>query len=80
MAAGGTVNLSVMASGTGPLAYQWLKNGGMVLGATNNALSFSNVGVTNSGIYYVVVTNAYGLNISQPVTVAVGNPQLLAWG
>ena len=80
VAVGGTVNLSVMASGTGPLAYQWLKNGGMVLGATNSALSMTNAGVTNSGTYCVVVTNAYGLNISQPVTVTVGNPQLLAWG
>ena len=80
VAAGGTADLSVTATGTGPLVYQWFKNGGMVLGATNSALNVANVGVMNSGVYYVVVTNAYGLSISQPVTVAIGNPQLLAWG
>ncbi len=80
VAVGGTVNLSVTASGTSPFYYQWLKNGGMVLGATNSALSITNAGVASSGVYCVVVTNAYGLNISQPVTVTAGTPQLLAWG
>ena len=80
VAVGGPVNLSVTPNGTGPFCYQWFKNGGMVLGATNSALTFSSVGVTNSGSYYAVVTNAYGMNISQPATVTVGTPQLLAWG
>jgi alpha-tubulin suppressor-like RCC1 family protein len=79
-AVGGTANLSASTAGTAPFAYQWFKNGGMVLGATNSALTLANAGVTNSGVYYVVVTNAYGLNISQPVSVMVGAPQLLAWG
>jgi hypothetical protein len=52
----------------------------MVLGATNSTLTLASAGVTDSGVYYVVVTNAYGMSISQPVTVAVGTPQLLAWG
>jgi hypothetical protein len=36
--------------------------------------------VTNSGTYYVVVTNMSGMTISLPASVAVGNPSLLAWG
>ena len=80
VAAGGTVSLNVSTHGTGPLGFQWFKNGGMILGATNNALSLANASVMNSGVYYVVVTNAYGMTISQPVTVTVGNPQLLASG
>jgi uncharacterized repeat protein (TIGR02543 family) len=76
----GPVNLSVTVVGATPLAYQWFKNGGMVVGATNSALTFAGAGVTNSGSYYVVVTNVYGMSISQPATVTVGTPQLLAWG
>ena len=79
-AVGGAVNLSASTAGTAPFAYQWFKNGGMVLGATNSALTLASAGVTNSGVYYVVVTNAFGMNISQPATVTVGTPQLLAWG
>ena len=80
VAVGGAVFLSVTAAGAGPLSYQWFKNGGMVLGATNSDLSVVSAGVTDSGVYCVVVTNAGGLVISQPVTVAVGTPQLLVWG
>ena len=80
VAVGGTVNLSVSPAGTGPFSYQWFNNGGMVVNATNSALTLANAGVTNSGVYYVVITNAYGLTISPPVTVTVGTPQLLAWG
>jgi alpha-tubulin suppressor-like RCC1 family protein len=80
VAAGGQVNLIVTPTGTGPFYYQWFKNGGMILGATNSTLTFASAGVTNSGTYYVVITNACGMSLSQPATVTVGNPQLLAWG
>jgi alpha-tubulin suppressor-like RCC1 family protein len=80
LAVGGMVNLNVTPAGTAPFFYQWFKNGGVVLGATNSALTYSNAGVTNSGVYYVVITNSVGLCISQPAAVTVGTPQLLAWG
>ncbi len=79
-AVGGTVNLSVTAAGPVPLAYQWFKNGGMVSGATNGTLTQSHADVADSGVYYVAVTNPYGMSLSTPVTVTVGNPHLLAWG
>ena len=80
VALGGTVSLSVAPDGTAPFVYQWLKDGRMLLGATNSALTLTSADVTNSGVYYVVVTNAYGLSISRPASVTVGTPQLLAWG
>ena len=80
VAEGGTVSLSVSAVGAAPLSYQWFKDGGLVLGATNSALTRVNAGVTNSGVYYVVVTNADGMRISRPASVMVGQPELLAWG
>jgi len=80
VAAGGTVNLSVTATGNAPLAYQWFKNDRILLPATNSTLILAGAGVPDSGVYRVVITNSSGMSISQPVTVMVGNPQFLAWG
>ena len=79
VALGGTLTLGVTAGGGAP-AYQWFKDSRLVLGATNSTLMVMNAGVTNSGTYYVVVTNSSGMVISLPALVTVGNPSLLAWG
>src|ERR1035437_7013137 len=63
LAVGGTMNLSVTATGDAPLTYQWLKDGSMIAGATSSTLNVANAGVTSSGVYYVVVANVYGINI-----------------
>ena len=75
---GGTLTLGVTAGGTMP-AYQWFKDSRMLVGATNSTLTVANAGVTNSGTYYVVVTNNDGMVISLPALVSVGSPSLLAW-
>jgi uncharacterized repeat protein (TIGR02543 family) len=80
VAAGGSVNLNVSVTGTAPFSYQWVKDGTLVAGATNSSLAFVSAGVTNSGVYYLVVTNAYGVAISLSAAVTVSAPQLLAWG
>lgn len=80
VAAGGSVNLNAAVTGTAPFSYQWYKDGAMLGGGTNSNLGIANAGVTNSGVYYVAVSNACGLALSVPVTVAVGTPQLMAWG
>ena len=79
VALGGTLTLGVTASGTAP-AYQWFKDSRLIAGATNSTLTVANAGVTNSGTYYVVVTNSGGMVISLPALVSVGNPSLLGWG
>jgi alpha-tubulin suppressor-like RCC1 family protein len=79
VALGGTLTLGVTAGGTVP-AYQWFKDSRLILGATNSTLTVLNAGVTNSGTYYAVITNASGMVISLPALVTVGNPSLLAWG
>jgi len=79
VALGGTLTLGVTAGGTTP-AYQWFKDSRFIVGATNSTLTIANAGVTNSGTYYVVVTNTGGMVISLPALVTVGNPSLLAWG
>jgi len=72
---GSSVTLSTVADGTGPLSYQWTKNGTNVTGATNSSLVLTNLNATNAGNYCVVVngacnrvTNCATLTINLPVT------------
>jgi alpha-tubulin suppressor-like RCC1 family protein len=80
LAVGGTLTMSVTASGGTPLAYQWFKDSRLISGATKSTLTVTGAGVTNSGMYYVVVTNLGGMAISFPSSVVVGNPSVMAWG
>lgn len=57
-ALGGTASFSVVASGSGPLSYQWQKDGLAIAGATTATLSLSNLAASAAGAYRVVVTNA----------------------
>src|ERR1035441_1550329 len=78
---GGTMTLSVTVGGPPPLSYQWFKDSRLLLGATNSTLMVANAGMTNSGAYYVVMTNGSGvMAISLSALVSVGNPRLAAWG
>jgi hypothetical protein len=71
VAIGGSVVLSVSATGTGPLSYQWTKNGVPVLGATNATLALSNIQAGDSGYYAVAVYNSAGLVWSDPASLTV---------
>ncbi len=61
--AGGTAKFTVRATGSGPLTYQWqrngvaLKNGGVVSGATAATLKLTKVAKANAGTYRAVVSN-----------------------
>jgi alpha-tubulin suppressor-like RCC1 family protein len=79
VALGGTLTLTALAGNMGE-AYQWFKDSRLIVGATNGTLTVLHAGLTNSGTYYVVMTNMSGMVISLPVLVTVGNPSLLAWG
>ncbi len=57
---GATVTFGVVASGPGPLSYQWQFNGANLPGATNFTLVLTNVRPDNAGTYTVVVANAAG--------------------
>jgi uncharacterized repeat protein (TIGR03803 family) len=69
------VTLTVTASGTTPLHYQWRKNGTAaadnIKGATDSSLTLDNLKLTDSGTYYVVVTNLYGSNTSAEAVLLV---------
>lgn len=57
---GTSVTFAVQASGTGPLAYQWQRNGQVLAGATHPSLTLSKVTAADAGDYQVVVTNGAG--------------------
>ena len=69
--AGPEALLTVTASGTAPLSYQWWFNGALLTGATNYYLLLSNVQPGNAGSYTVVVTNMYGAVTSAPANLTI---------
>lgn len=73
-AAGATVQLSVIAAGSGPLGYQWRYNGIELPGERASTLTLAHVHPSQSGNYEVVVSNAFGLATSSPATVTIGQP------
>ena len=76
---GSVATLSASISGTG-VGYQWLKDGAILPGQTNNSITFDSFEFANSGRYQVVATNADGMSISLPATLSVPGAPLQAWG
>jgi hypothetical protein len=74
---GDPVTLSVSASGTFPLSYQWRYNGGalsdngVVTGATSPDLTLMSVEASQAGTYDVVVSNGCGSVPSAAVVLSV---------
>jgi hypothetical protein len=60
----GTAIFSVDATGTGPLTYEWRKNGTPIPGATSATLQITPVTTNDQGTYTVAVTNPAGTVIS----------------
>jgi hypothetical protein len=58
---GGSVSLTVTASGTLPLAYQWRTNSVDAAGRTGTSLPLGNFQSSNEGNYSVVVSNPLGV-------------------
>lgn len=64
-------NLSVLASGSGALRYQWYFNGSAIPDETNAVLAFAAAQVTNNGSYFATVTNFFGSATTRVATVVV---------
>lgn len=71
---GSPVTLSVEATGTTPLSYQWFKGGQKLAGEVARTLRFPAVTATDSGDYRVEVTNPVGTVLSDAATLAVLPP------
>jgi len=72
VAIGSNATLSVAATGTARLDYQWFLGSAPLQGQTNTTLRLSAAGFTNAGAYNVVVTNPYGSVTSAAAVLSVG--------
>src|SRR5205823_8701568 len=78
---GGRALLSVGATGTAPLKYQWQRGALPVSGATNVFLPLKVVATNQTGSYRVVVSNALGSVTSAVATVTMEpTGYLTSWG
>lgn len=57
VAQGGTATLSVSATGSGSLSYQWTKGGTAITGATSNTLTFPTLQASDAATYACAITN-----------------------
>lgn len=70
--AGQNALFTVTATGTGPLQYQWMKNGVNIPGATSQTLLLLNVPASGAALYSVIVTNQYGYAVSVNAPLTIG--------
>lgn len=57
---GSSTSLSVVAAGSGPLTYQWSKDGRDIPGASSATLVIPSTQASNAGSYKVKVSNSFG--------------------
>jgi alpha-tubulin suppressor-like RCC1 family protein len=73
--AGSPVTLNVGSTGTMPIYYQWYcYTSGIIPGATNASLTFSNAQTSNSDLYYVTVGNSGSAATSLTAVLTVIDP------
>ena len=68
---GQSATLSVTATGTGTLTYQWQKDGVNVAGATQASFTIASVQVTSIGDYAVLITDAGGSITSSAASLTI---------
>jgi hypothetical protein len=72
VAAGNTATFSVIATGTAPLAYQWVRDGSAISGATNAAYTTAaTTSADNGAKFTVTVSNSAGTATSQAAVLTV---------
>jgi len=71
------VLLSVSATGSGPLSYQWRRNDALIPGATSSVLSLPAVAASDAGTYTVLVFDACRTVMSAPAVLTVKSPPLI---
>jgi hypothetical protein len=72
--AGDRFTATVAAGGDTPRFYQWWNDTDPLNGATNASLILTNLQVSDSGGYSVVISNAFGSITSQPLALIVLDP------
>jgi alpha-tubulin suppressor-like RCC1 family protein len=83
VAMGSNATLTVTATGTAPLYYQWqfnetnLVNGGNISGATSSTLNINSAQTNDSGFFRVIVTNAVNAVTSSVVNLTVATSPVI---
>ncbi len=67
----GTLSLCVLVSSNSPADYQWRFNGEALAGATGSAMTLTNIQLSQSGTYDMVVSNSIGCITSSRLFVTV---------
>jgi len=76
--AGNPLNLSVYATGTGTLLYQWYKNSQAVAGANSSTYNVNVAETSDAGTYEVLISNSLGsVDSAQAIISVLERPQLL---
>ncbi|HEY5911826.1 MAG TPA: immunoglobulin domain-containing protein [Verrucomicrobiae bacterium] len=68
---GDNATISVNATGSPPLAFQWFKNGAPLAAATSSAFTLTNLQASDIGTYSVRVSNAFGVFTTIRMTLEV---------
>ena len=71
---GTSATLSVQASGTRPLSFQWWKDGDQIPGATASTFALNNAQASATGGYSVTVSNFFGNQVSATATLTLVFP------
>ncbi len=72
-----SVNLSIGASGTATLTYQWYNSSGSISNASNNTYILNNVDTSMADTYYCIVSNSCGSAQSQDIALTVNQSPVI---
>lgn len=70
----GSITLTVGATGTPPLRYQWKLNGQNLIGKTDSSLTVPDIHLTDAGLYTVTIANDLESITTTPVELRVSVP------
>lgn len=73
---GESASFYVGANGSGPITYQWLKNGNPIAGANSGSYSIQKTQLSDAGSYSAKVTNPAGSATTLPAVLTVNPPVL----
>lgn len=71
--AGADATFTVLASGTAPISYQWLRNGAAISGATSASYTFQALLADQGALFSATVTNAAGTVTSAAATLTISS-------
>ena len=75
---GSSHTMTVTATGSGSLSYQWYNSSGAISGASNNTYTIGSVSTTHADNYYCIVSNSCGSDQSNTISLTVNTAPSIA--